>query len=135
MDNRLRPFDREHVDNYVKRMVGVVPATVRLLLDLVASGVRLTPGGRLPRALVREVQRHHPGWHPLGKPAATDGKPITVDDVTDAVHQRSSIMKALDLVDMSYPVWSAGPSAQRLLPGATLRAEVWSVAMGAGSPS
>jgi len=44
----------------------LVPPSVRLLLDLCADGVRLTPGGRLPRTIVREVQEHRPhwGWQP-----------------------------------------------------------------------
>ena len=45
---------------------GPVPGSVRLLLDLCAGGVRLTPGGRLPRVIVRAVQesRPHWGWDP-----------------------------------------------------------------------
>ena len=41
---------------------GPVPPSVRLLLDLCAGGVRLTPGGRLPRSVVREVQERRPHW-------------------------------------------------------------------------
>ena len=40
----------------------VVPGSVRLLLELCAGGARLTPGGRLPRAIVRRVQEHRPQW-------------------------------------------------------------------------
>lgn len=43
--DRLRPFDRARVYRSVQRVVGTVPATMRLLLDLVGAGVRLTPGG------------------------------------------------------------------------------------------
>ena len=39
-----------------------VPGSVRLLLDLSAGGVRLTPGGRLPRVIVRAVQERRPHW-------------------------------------------------------------------------
>jgi hypothetical protein len=215
--NRLRPFDREHVNDYVVRMVGVVPATVRLLLDLVSDGVRLTPAGRLPRVVVREVQQRYPGWYPLGRPASIeddllpllelhwllrragllrlrngvlaptkaagddldvvrrlrgafeadaftatlvevtaallacrgplpsrdlgrellpeignrwtiDGRQITADDARSAAHRVAPLMQALDLVAATRPAWSAGPSARSLLPGATLRAEVWSIA-------
>lgn len=70
--NRLRPFDRVATDQRVRRVVGAVPESVRLLLDLVGDGVKLTPGGRLPRAAVRSMQQHRPGWHPLGRPAATE---------------------------------------------------------------
>jgi hypothetical protein len=45
--NRLRPFDRAMTDQWMRRVVGEVPDSVRLLLDLVADGVKLTPGGRL----------------------------------------------------------------------------------------
>lgn len=211
---RLRPFDRDHVDGYVNAMAGAVPATVRLLLELVGDGVRLTPTGRLPRTLVHAVQQHHPGWHLTGRPAATeddlwplavlhhllrrvgllrrrggvlaptkaaaddlqvvrrlradfdphdfttslveitaavlairgprhsqrlgelvmpelghgwsiDGRPLTERDVQRNIHQLAPTMQALDLIDATGPTWSAGPSARTLLPGATLRADVW----------
>jgi hypothetical protein len=70
--NRLRPFDRAATDRWVRRVVGEVPESVWLLLDLTAEGVKLTPGGRLPRALVRSMQAHCPGWYPLGRPASIE---------------------------------------------------------------
>lgn len=50
-----------------------VPDSVRLLLELCGGGVRLTPGGRLPRALVRRIQeaRPHWCWEP-GRPARVE---------------------------------------------------------------
>jgi hypothetical protein len=36
------------------------------------DGIKLTPGGRLPRTVVRSMQQHRPHWHPLGRPAATE---------------------------------------------------------------
>ena len=56
-------FDQETVDDLVVRTVGAVPESVRLVLDLMAGGVKLTPAGRLPRAFVREVQQHRPQWY------------------------------------------------------------------------
>jgi hypothetical protein len=70
--NRLRPFDVTATDQRVRRVVGEVPESVRLLVDLVGDGVKLTPGGRLPRTVVRGIQQHRPGWHPLGQPAAIE---------------------------------------------------------------
>jgi hypothetical protein len=70
--DRLRRFDRDRVDSWMRRVVGEVPETVRLLLDLTAGGVRLTPGGRLPRAVVRDMQAHRPHWQLTGRPAATE---------------------------------------------------------------
>lgn len=70
--NRLRPFDRAATDQRVRWTVGEVPESVRLLIDFVGEGVKLTPGGRLPRTVVRDMQQHRPGWHPLGRPAATE---------------------------------------------------------------
>lgn len=70
--NRLRPFDRAATDQRVRRVVGEVPESVRLLLELAADGVRLTPGGRLPRTVVRSMQQHRPHWHLLGRLAATE---------------------------------------------------------------
>ncbi|HEY6795696.1 MAG TPA: plasmid pRiA4b ORF-3 family protein, partial [Kineosporiaceae bacterium] len=64
--------DRARVDGVVRAIVGQVPDTVRLLLDLVGDKVRLTQAGRLPRALVREVQERRPDWNSLGKPASSE---------------------------------------------------------------
>lgn len=60
--------DRQAADALVRAMVGQVPGSVRLLLDLVAGSVKLTAGGRLPRAVVRAVQEQRPHWG-WGKPA------------------------------------------------------------------
>lgn len=70
--DRLRPFDQEAVDRRVRNAVGQVPESVRLLLDLLADGVNLTPGGRLPRVVVRAVQQQRPDWYPLGRPASIE---------------------------------------------------------------
>ncbi|MBX7432560.1 plasmid pRiA4b ORF-3 family protein [Mycobacterium sp. Y57] len=70
--NRLQPFDRAATDQRVRRVVGEVPESVRLLLDMLAGGVKLTPGGRLPRTVVRSMQEHRPHWYPLGRPASIE---------------------------------------------------------------
>jgi hypothetical protein len=68
----LRDFDQGTTDALVRQTVGQVPASVRLVLDLAEGGVKLTPGGRLPRALVRAVQEQRPHWYPLGRPASIE---------------------------------------------------------------
>lgn len=68
----LPRFDRVDTDLLLRQTVGEVPGTVRLLLDLLADGVKLTPGGRLPRSVVRQVQERYPEWHPLGTPASVE---------------------------------------------------------------
>ena len=70
--NRLRPFDVRTADQRLRRAVGEVPASVRLLLEIIGDGVKLTPGGRLPRSVVRQVQDHRPNWYPLGRPASIE---------------------------------------------------------------
>lgn len=65
-------FDRESVDVLVRGTVGQVPGSVRLVLRLLDGGVRLTPGGRIPRAVVRAVQAERPGWSPLDRPASIE---------------------------------------------------------------
>ena len=65
-------FDLATADLLVQQTAGAVPAPVRLVLGLAADGVKLTPGGRLPRALVRQVQDHYPSWYPLGRPASIE---------------------------------------------------------------
>lgn len=64
--------DRAEADRLVRATVGQVPASVRLLLDLIGDKVRLTPGGRLPRALVRAVQEQRTGWAWSGRPASVE---------------------------------------------------------------
>ncbi len=211
--DRLVPFDRAVTGRRVRAMVGEVPGSVRLVLDLLAGGVKLTPGGRLPRAVVREVQALRPGWYPLGRPASIEedllplatlhdllrharlarltkgvlhptkaagtdaevvrrlrswfepgefhtviaelavalvaargprpltslagevfallgggwvrgGDPLTARDVQNSLGAISHQLQALDLVEVSWPVWSAGPSARSLLPGSTLLADL-----------
>jgi hypothetical protein len=70
--DRLRPFDQDATSQLVRNAVGAVPDSVRILLDLLADGVKLTPGGRLPRAVVRAVHQERPGWHPLGRLASIE---------------------------------------------------------------
>jgi hypothetical protein len=70
--NRLRPFDRAATSQRVHQVVGEVPESVRLLLGFVADGVKLTPGGRLPRKVVRAMQQHRTRWYPLGRPASIE---------------------------------------------------------------
>jgi len=70
--DRLRPFDQEVTSRRVRDAIGVVPESVRLVLDLLADSVKLTPGGRLPRVVVRAVQERRPGWYPLERPASIE---------------------------------------------------------------
>ncbi|MBV9313133.1 MAG: plasmid pRiA4b ORF-3 family protein [Pseudonocardia sp.] len=65
-------FDQNATDLLVRQTVGAVPATVRLVLDLAQGGVRLTPGGRLPRVFVRQVQQRHPEWARSEQPASLE---------------------------------------------------------------
>lgn len=65
----LTDFDQGATDLVVRQTVGGVPASVRLVLDLLDGGVKLTPGGRLPRAFVRSVQQQRPRWSVLDRPA------------------------------------------------------------------
>lgn len=65
-------FDLAATDLLVRQTAGAVPDPVRLVLDLASDGVKLTPGGRLPRGFVRQVQQHYPAWYPLGRPAAIE---------------------------------------------------------------
>ncbi len=61
----LPDFDLAATDQLVRNVFGQVPASVRLVLDLAKDGVKLTPGGRLPRVFVRAVQEARPGWYPF----------------------------------------------------------------------
>ena len=46
--DRLRPFNLAATDQRVRRVVGEVPESVRLLIDLVGNGLKLTPGSACP---------------------------------------------------------------------------------------
>jgi hypothetical protein len=83
----IRVFDLHRVDDVLRRTAGVVPGSVRLLLDLTAGGVKLTPGGRLPRALVRQVQDQRPDWNPLGRPASVEDDLLPLWALTDLLRQ------------------------------------------------
>lgn len=65
-------FDRAATDLLIRQTAGVVPAPVRFLLELAADGVKLTPGGRLPRAVVRKVQERYPAWAFSESPASLE---------------------------------------------------------------
>lgn len=69
---RLRPFDQVATDTWVKHVVGTVPESVSILLQAVAGGVRLTPGARLPRTIVRHMQQHRPHWQLDDRPATLE---------------------------------------------------------------
>lgn len=79
----LPTFDREATGLLLRQTVGEVPQSVRIVLDLLAGGVRLTPGGRLPRTIVRAVQERRPEWHPLGRPASIEEDLIPLTDLHD----------------------------------------------------
>lgn len=83
----LADFDRTAADLRLRRTVGAVPDSVRLLLDLTADGVRLTPGGRLPRALVRRVQEQRPGWYPLDRPAHVEEDLLALTALHDVLRR------------------------------------------------
>jgi hypothetical protein len=67
-----RPFDPAATDLLVQQIAGRVPASVRVALDLAADGIALTPGGRLPRTVVRAVQELRPQWAFDERPAARE---------------------------------------------------------------
>lgn len=68
----LADFDLAATDRLVRDVVGTVPDSVRLVLGLAEGGVHLTPGGRLKRSFVRQVQEQRPHWYPLDRPASIE---------------------------------------------------------------
>jgi hypothetical protein len=95
--NRLRPFDRAATDQWVRRVVGEVPESVRLLLDLVSDGVKLTPGGRLPRTVVRSMQQHRPDWYPLDRP-------VSIEDDLPALGALHGLLRSVGLLRLRHGV-------------------------------
>lgn len=69
---QLRDFAQAETDLLVRQTVGQVPDSVRLVLTLAAGGVKLTPGGRLPRVFLRQVQEARPHWAYSAKPVSME---------------------------------------------------------------
>ncbi|MEO6205659.1 MAG: plasmid pRiA4b ORF-3 family protein [Mycobacteriales bacterium] len=83
----LRPFDQATTEDLVRRTIGEVPASVRLVLDLAAGGVTLTPGGRLPRTFVRQVQEQRPAWAYAAKPASIEEDLVPLASLHEALRE------------------------------------------------
>jgi hypothetical protein len=80
-------FDLATADLLVQQTAGAVPEPVQLLLRLATDGVRLTPGGRLPRSLVRQVQEHYPSWYRLGRPASVEEDLLPLAALVDLLRE------------------------------------------------
>jgi hypothetical protein len=102
--NRLRPFDRAATDQWLRRVVGEVPESVRLLLDFAADGVKLTPGRRLPRTVVRSMQQHRPDWYPFGRPAS-------IEDDLPALGALHGLLRSVGLLRLRHGVLSPTSAA------------------------
>lgn len=83
-------FDRPAADLLVRQTVGQVPESVRLLLDLLAGGVRLTQTGRLPRTVVHQMQHHRPDW-------AYDTRPARSEDDLPALAELHQLLRRVGL--------------------------------------
>lgn len=105
MAGELAEFDPVATDALVRAAVGEVPASVRLVLELAVGGVKLTPGGRLPRVFVRAVQEKRPAWAWSERPAATE------DDLPPlcALHD---ILRAVGLLRLSKGVLAPTKAAR-----------------------
>lgn len=84
---QIRDFDLAHTDVLVRHTLGEVPASVRLILALVGDGVKLTPGGRLPRAFVRQVQEARPSWGYGDRPASIEEDLMPLSELHDLLRK------------------------------------------------
>lgn len=100
----LPEFDRAATDVYVRQAAGEVPDSVRILLDVVKDGVRLTPAGRLPRTAVRAMQAHRPEW-------SADGRPATFEEHLHALFVLHGILREVGLLKLHRGVLSPTKSA------------------------
>jgi hypothetical protein len=82
-----RPFDLAAADLLVQQIAGRVPESVRIVLELAADGITLTPGGRLPRAVVRAVQEVRPQWAFDERPAAREESLLPLIALHDVVRE------------------------------------------------
>lgn len=84
---QLRDFDQAAIDLLVRQTVGHVPDSVRLVLTLAAGGVKLTPGGRLPRVFLRQVQEARPQWAYSSKPVSIEEDVLPLAALHDLLRQ------------------------------------------------
>jgi hypothetical protein len=94
----LPTFERESTDLLVRQTVGAVPAPVRLLLEQTTGGITLTPGGRLPRTLVRDVQGHYPDWHSL------DDRPASIEEDLPPLAALHDLLRTVGLLRLRHGV-------------------------------
>jgi hypothetical protein len=97
-------FDLEATNALVHATAGSVPASVRMVLNLLEGGVRLTPGGRLPRVVVRAVQAERPEWDPWGKPAS-------IEDDLQPLLQLHHLLRTAGLLRLSRGVLTSTKAA------------------------
>jgi hypothetical protein len=83
----LADFDQSGTDELIRRTVGQVPPSVRLVLELAVGGVTLTPAGRLPRVFVRAVQTHRPDWAWDDRPAMREEDLLPLAALHDLLRQ------------------------------------------------
>jgi hypothetical protein len=83
----LTDFDQSSTDELIRRTVGQVPPSVRLVLELAAGGVKLTRAGRLPRVFVRAVQAHRAKWAWDGRPAMREEDLLPLSALHDLLRQ------------------------------------------------
>jgi hypothetical protein len=95
----LTDFDQTDTDELIRRTVGQVPPSVRLVLELAADGVTLTPAGRLPRVFVRAVQAHRPNW-------AFDERPAMREDDLPPLAALHDLLRQVGLLRLRHGVLS-----------------------------
>ncbi|MEJ2866363.1 plasmid pRiA4b ORF-3 family protein [Actinomycetospora sp. OC33-EN08] len=86
-DGGVPEFDLVATDQLVRQVIGAVPPSVRLLLEVLDGGVELTKGGRLPRKVVRAVQEHRPEWAFWDKPASLEEDLVPLAVLHDVLRQ------------------------------------------------
>ena len=86
-DGGLPGFNLEATDRRVRHTAGAVPESVRLLLAAIGEGVTLTPGGRLPRRTVRQIQERRSHWSISGKPAGFEEDLIPLAALHDLLRE------------------------------------------------
>jgi hypothetical protein len=84
---RIRTFNLARTDLLVRQTAGQVPESVRLVLSLMKDGVKLTPGGRLPRVFLREVQQARPNWAYSRRPVSIEEDMLVLSVLGDLLRQ------------------------------------------------
>lgn len=92
---------------------GAVPTSVRLLLDAVGDGVKLNPGGRLPRHVLRIRQEQRPEWSMTACPAHLEEDLVPLAALHDTLREVGLLRPRHGIPHATRPAGAGNPARVR----------------------